>query len=701
MILRTAPFLVALLTGLLILAKVVIYPDCYSFDVHDDSNHAFPGLHVARIAILSGELPTINFFNNFGAPLLGDALTYPFALQSLPYYFLENSEAMTLNRFIVAITTILAAFGFFRLFLGVFPALICALLTFFNPVAFWYPVHQYQMASLFFFVSLIAIDKFILAPTRGKFFLLALLFCMLILSVSINLVVFMLPFLFTWCLSRNRFRLNRVTMAPAVAFLCASIFTYIQTVDFVRNFLLAARGDEGVYESILTNVRELFLGLIIPPGEWIAYNYGAQMQVTTYLSMPVILGIVIGAFLIGRKPVWKQASLFLCGIVPTLIALLLYINTSLRFSLPLLRSVDITRVFWFSLPFCYVYVGYLIGYTRHYLLPKWALVFLVLVPTATIIALRSFAETSEISALHSITLLLVLVGALLMLFSRLVRLGSYLIIGSFLLIPIPIAVRVLGLNDQTCKGTQYSDTLSASRLSPNWLLDHLERGNRLATEIHTHHGQDLRAAAYGILGSGARAIAVDKKFGKFLESKNLVTVDQIPYGYYFSRPWKTEELTDLGIRYLLVERTQDPELESQNWRTLAGDGRFSLYENPNRPTPVYLLTKTGKSPIFINSYELLGNHIRIQLPEVLTESTLVVSILNRYGFEAQIDGSGADFVPQDNGFIGLNVSPGSRSIDIRHRPYSWFQVAIGWVAAVLIGLLYGWFLPSLGVRRES
>src|SRR4030043_2425252 len=94
--------LVAISVGILILAKVFIYPNCYSFDSHDEANHAFPGLHVAQVAIRAGELPTINFYNNFGAPLLGDALTYPFAVQAITYYFLDSHLAMTVNRFVIA-----------------------------------------------------------------------------------------------------------------------------------------------------------------------------------------------------------------------------------------------------------------------------------------------------------------------------------------------------------------------------------------------------------------------------------------------------------------------------------------------------------------------------------------------------------------------------------------------------------------------
>ena len=52
MFLRKIPLLIAAVSvGVLILAKVFLYPDCYSFDAHHEANHAFPGLHVAQTAI--------------------------------------------------------------------------------------------------------------------------------------------------------------------------------------------------------------------------------------------------------------------------------------------------------------------------------------------------------------------------------------------------------------------------------------------------------------------------------------------------------------------------------------------------------------------------------------------------------------------------------------------------------------------------
>ena len=714
MFLRKIPLLIAAVSvGVLILAKVFLYPDCYSFDAHDEANHAFPGLHVAQTAIRAGELPTINYYNNFGVPLLGDALTYPFALQAATYYFLDSHLAMTVNRFLIAVATVIAAFGFFRIYLGTLPAIISAVLISFNPVSFWYPVHQYQMAALFFFASFYLLNKFNIHRSATCFFSLFALFCALILSVSINHVVLLVPFLLAWSLSRNGFRVDRISIAPLVAFIGALIFSYPQTFDFAQNFLTSGRASEGVYDSVLTTFRELFFGLIIPPGEWIAYNYGAQLQVTTYLSMSVMLAVLSGAWLIRKKTAWKQTSLFCCGVLPTVIAIVLYMSPELRLAIPLVKSVDITRVFWFSIPFCYVYAGYFIAYARFGWLPRGVAVFLLFVSLATLAVIQISPETSEVSALHSIILLLVVAGALTLLLTWQSEqpkgyranlgysIGGVLLIGSLILTPIPVMVRVLGLNTGSCGGTQYSDNLAASRFTPYSLLSLMEKGSRLATEVHTHKGHDLRVATHEILGSAARGIVVDRKFGKLLEEKRLVTVDQIPYGYYFSRPWQTDALSWLGIRYLLVNRSTDLELEDKGWTRLGEAENLSLYENPGKPTPVYLTHHHSSAPDFVRDYSFFGNHIRINLPEISSASTLVVTILNKTGFEAEIDGRTTEIVTQQNGFIGLHVQTGDKVVEIWHHPYSWRQVAAGMGISILMCGLYGWFLSRRRAENEK
>ena len=102
----------ALTVSILLLVKVFLYDQCYLFDTNDDVNHTFVNLKAAQDILRQGALPSINLYNNFGTPLLGDALTFPFAIQSITYWFLPDHLAMTANRVVISFLTIIFLFLF-------------------------------------------------------------------------------------------------------------------------------------------------------------------------------------------------------------------------------------------------------------------------------------------------------------------------------------------------------------------------------------------------------------------------------------------------------------------------------------------------------------------------------------------------------------------------------------------------------------
>jgi hypothetical protein len=460
-------------------------------------------------------------------------------------------------------------------------------------------------------------------------------------------------------------------------------FLYSQTFDFIRNFLESSRKNEAVYDSVLKTFRELLMGMLIPPGEWLAYNYGAQLQVISYLSLPILLAILSGYWLTRKKVNWKTKSLFWCGAVPTLIALYLSLNTRIHFKIPFLKSMDINRVLWFSMPFCFVYMGYFISYFKNmrFVLGGTLLSFLFL---------KLMPETSELPTFYYIQFSLLFLGALVLLKEK--RWGRYLILFSILLSPTPTIIRILGSNIKSCAGTQYSDDLKSSGFRPSEFIPLMKKGNRLATEFHTHKGQDLRSAQYGILGSNARAIVVDRKFGTFLEEKKLVTVDQVPYGYFFSRPWQTDELSKLGIRYLLVNKSPDTELQKLGWINLGHFENLNLYENPQKPTPLFQTLKGQSTPLFLSNYTFSGNHLQAELLKTKNPSTLTVTLLNRSGYQAKIDGKNTEIKTAPNGFMLFDIAPSDQTLEIIHAPYTRFSILLGMLLSTVLCLFYGWFL---------
>jgi len=199
---RQLPAFVPLLTfamiSLFLVYKALFLPDCLAFDRNDDAAHTFPGLFVAFEIIAQGEVPLMNVYNNFGTPILGDAFTYPFAIQSVTYAFMPAPLAMTVNRVIIAIATMLALYGFFRATFGRFEAILVSIVSFFTPGFFWhFAHHHYQAALLIFVCFLLVFVKYGRGEigARAMTFLVFALGLVFILSVSINLVAIAIPFL--------------------------------------------------------------------------------------------------------------------------------------------------------------------------------------------------------------------------------------------------------------------------------------------------------------------------------------------------------------------------------------------------------------------------------------------------------------------------------------------------------------------------
>ena len=686
--------------------KVFLFPDCFSFDTHDDANHAFPNLFVAQKMLLSGILPTVNYYNNFGVPLLGDGLTYPFGIQTLIYYFFDGPIGMTINRFLISVGTVTIFFFFFSLYLKKPTALLCAGLAFFIPISFWYPVHHYQMATFFGFL-LVSLGKvFFEQPKTHIFLIIFIVWTMMIVSVSINHVILFIPFWLTWCFCLNNFRLNSLLLVPLIAMAAGLVFSSVQTFDFFYHFRESARVSEGVYDSVLTNFRELLMGILIPPGEWLPYNYGAQLQVSTYISAPIIISIVSGIFL---KSSWRDRvlspAIILCGIVPTCLALFLYITPELRLRLPLIKSGDITRVLWFSIPFCYLSLGLFFESVLEKKFKGKFAIFLVIL--ATLLFIFRTPEFSGVSTLHVISLILFGLG---LFFSikpnnimdtkfdeTLSKICFFCITTSVLLSVLPTATRILGLNTGHCGGTQYSANINLSGFYPVELLESLQKDQRLAAEIPTYLGHDLRLPTKSLLGSGARAIVVDHKFGKYLEEKNLVTVDQVPYGYFFSRPWVTNELSKLGIRYLLVKRAIDYDLEELNWRKVAGTTGFSVYENPEKPTPISIRSINDENIVFLTDYNIFNNEISIKIPRNIENRKLVIAMLNRKGYRIFFDEREIEITSDINGFISVMLSDETRLVKLVHQPYSWFMI----IFSVLLSFLMIFVTWYLVLHRQS
>ena len=100
--------------------------------------------------------------------------------------------------------------------------------------------------------------------------------------------------------------------------LSAFLITSLQTLEFFNYFFESARVGQGVYRSILETPRDLLLGMVVPPSEWLPYNYGAEQQVSPFISIPIICFGFAGTVLALRQKDKDSAiTILLLGVLPT------------------------------------------------------------------------------------------------------------------------------------------------------------------------------------------------------------------------------------------------------------------------------------------------------------------------------------------------------------------------------------------------
>jgi hypothetical protein len=192
----------------------------------------------------------------------------------------------------------------------------------------------------------------------------------------------------------------------------------------------------------------------------------------------------------------------------------------------------------------------------------------------------------------------------------------------------------------------------------------MKPGYRMASEESPVRGHDLKSIFIGVLGSNGRAIVSSKTLMDTLLEEKLVTADA---NYYFSHPWQTEKLNQLGIRYLLLE-SESPELKQKGWKLLKVSEylhqKYFLYENPSEASLVYLIK--DKKMNFLKDYQLIGNAIKIKLPEINSNQDLVVTFLHRKEWKASIDGKETTPLKTSLGMIKIPLTPGNKNVTLQY-----------------------------------
>jgi len=109
-----AYLVIPLLTGYLVIARAFVGDGLYPIDGGDEAAETFVQVPLAQAQWASGNILQINLFNNFGTPILGEPVVYPFALHALSYLVFRPVVAMLVNKFALAVLSMIVLTLFFQ-----------------------------------------------------------------------------------------------------------------------------------------------------------------------------------------------------------------------------------------------------------------------------------------------------------------------------------------------------------------------------------------------------------------------------------------------------------------------------------------------------------------------------------------------------------------------------------------------------------
>jgi hypothetical protein len=177
--------------------------------------------------------------------------------------------------------------------------------------------------------------------------------------------------------------------------------------------------------------------------------------------------------------------------------------------------------------------------------------------------------------------------------------------------------------------------------------------------------QDTKANRHQILGSAGRSIILDGAFENYLKRRGLIAPG---YGgmTYFFRPAPPEVLAQFGIRYCMSTAPKE-ELVHLGWIPRAyvtwtdQNLTWTLFETPAAVTPFYLVV--GGKVNFLQNYQLAGDDMKIEVPDLNEPGDLVATFLAQPGWKAYLQGRPVPIRKGDDCFIRVRVEPRQKAAD--------------------------------------
>lgn len=669
-----------LLLASVVIGKALFLDNCYAYDTNDDINHTFTGLYSAKLLLKSGAMPFINYYNNFGTPLMGDALTHPFALQSIPYYLADIEQyplVATINKFVLCFLTLTALLIYYRTFnFSIFTSSATAICVFFNFPHFWFFAHHHYQATLIFTVSIFIAQKAAIhrESNRLLFGSVAALFGLMIYSVSANLIVLCTPFFLFHPLFLRPTR--KAIATNILALFAGGLLGSVQIIATAAAAMNSARLGTSFSESFLFKFSwsEMVLKLFY-------YMQFAKVQfchIDVATNFPVILILVYGAGIYSLYRNDKTAELsttITLGLVPTLPIFFMLVHTELWKALPILKSTDITRILWITMIFIGIGIGYFIEAAQKRMLYNRLTLGMLAVQFAATIFAGYLVLNQRIDSIVLFGYGFALMSLSLIAFrNRIVDSGSSynnristvaagLLIITILLTYFPI-VKFVGVwgNPKQCRSWNYfSDRFDISIFRKN--AERIVDSGRFALDVDSGRGYELQIEMFGRHGGGGRSIMMDKTLKKLLTSRDITANDDPICGYHFTNPWNASTANRLGLRYF---GTMNQE-QHENWQLFDQWGDFYIYENQQKPTFVSLRDQSNNYS-YIDQFRIAGNDLIINLPKNSNGGKLLIAMTVRPGFSVTVDGAKRMAKADEFGFFNLDVSATDKTVKLSYNP---------------------------------
>jgi hypothetical protein len=605
---------VPLLVGYCVISRAFQGDGFLPIDTGDEPAETFIQVPLAHAQLAAGDLPKINLYNNFGTPILGEPVVYPFALHALSYALFRPVVAMLVNKFVLAALSMVVLTAFFARY---FPPLIgsfCAFLTFSSPAFFYFfQNHPHQGALFYYGLVLLALRRFIDGRTAARGLWLYAACLLFDLSVGINGAVLGTAFVGVYALLLAGRSWKALAWALGL-WAAAAVAVYPHFAEFIRLAAASARKDLDYQTLTLVAPWEFIKGIF--------FRESRLLQSEMFYSAPLIALIAAGLVL----AVWKRHAepdrpfqelrrlLFILGLAPCLAVIACRLYPELPARVPLLKAMNISRVLWFSDVFLLLGTG--------------------LAVHAIYQAARAYPVVWIVPAL------------------------------------ICMAMRYPAFHGQT---TYSCVNESYTRFQPESFLPNMKPYTRLAALFDPYPtSQDTKVNQNDILGSAGRSIILDKAFRDYLLRRKLIALGYHGMTYFFL-PKPPEVLARFGIRYCLTSG-RDDHLAEWGWRPLvlaqdAGLPVYALYGNPVEVTPLYV---NGPQPEFLQHYRVAGNLIEAELPAKGSAYEVIASFIVRPGWKAVVNGKRIPVKSSEEHFIQVQVEPSQSAQKLRlaYEPYS-------------------------------